>query len=183
MRKKSFYPMMALQNIVKNRRFFVPYLLTITGTSAAFYIMCALCTDPGARELEGYQYVQSMMMIGMMVATLFTAGILFYTNGFLMKQRKKELGLYNILGMGKAHIGLILCFESLIVGLGGLLSGLFLGLLFHRLVTLLLYRMLRFAVPFGVTASLPAFCLTAAVFALMVFATLLVKTLDRKSVV
>ena len=174
MRKKSFYPMMALQNIVKNRRFFVPYLLTITGTSAAFYIMCALCTDPGAQELEGYEYVQSMMMLGMIVATLFTAGILFYTNGFLMKQRKRELGLSNILGMGKAHIGLILCFESLLVGLGGLLSGLFLGLLFHRLVTLLLYRMLRFAVPFGVTASLPAFCLTAAVFAVMVFATLLV---------
>ena len=63
MRKKSFYPMMALQNIVKNRRFFVPYLLTITGTSAAFYIMCALCTDPGAQELEGYEYVQSMMML------------------------------------------------------------------------------------------------------------------------
>ena len=56
---------MALQNIVKNRRFFVPYLLTITGTSAAFYIMCALCTDPGAQELEGYEYVQSMMMLGM----------------------------------------------------------------------------------------------------------------------
>ena len=174
MRKKSFYPMMALQNIVKNRRFFLPYLLTITGTSAAFYIMCALCTDPGARDLEGYQYVQSMMMIGMIVATLFTAGILLYTNGFLMKQRKRELGLYNILGMGKAHIGLILCFESLIVGLGGILSGLFLGLLFHRLVTLLLYRMLRFAVPFGVTASLPAFCATAAVFAAMIFATLLI---------
>jgi len=174
MRKFSFYPMLALQNIVKNRRFFLPYLLTIAGSSAIFYIMCALSYDPGARKLEGYQYVQSMMIIGMFVATLFTAGILFYTNSFLMKQRKKELGLYNILGMGKRHIGLILCFESLLIGLGGLFGGLFLGLLFHRLVTLLLYRMLRFDVPFGTTASLPAFGTTILLFSLMVLATLLV---------
>ena len=93
MRKKSLYPRLAGQNIIKNRRFFVPYGLTVLGTSAAFYIMSALVFDPGAKELRGYQYVQSMMVLGMFIAGLFTAAILFYTNSFLMKQRRRELGL------------------------------------------------------------------------------------------
>ena len=174
MRKKSFYPMMALQNIVKNRRFFVPYLLTITGTSAAFYIMCALCTDPGARELEGYQYVQSMMMIGMMVATLFTAGILFYTNGFLMKQRKKELGLYNILGMGKSHIALVLAVETVYIGVLGIGGGIAVGLLLHKLVTLVIHQMLGMPVPLGFYISWDGMAQTALLFALLLGAALLV---------
>lgn len=177
MRKKSLYPRLAAQNIVKNRRFFVPYGLTLLGTSAAFYIMSALVFDPGARQLRGYEYVQSMMILGMFIATLFTAAILFYTNSFLMKQRRRELGLYNILGMGKGNLALLLCFESLLIGGGGIIGGLLVGMLLHKLVTLLLYRMLRFTVPFGVTVSLPGLALTAVVFAMMVLATLLVNLL------
>ena len=140
MRKKSLYPRLAWQSIVNNRRFFVPYGLTLLGTSAAFYIMSALVFDPGARELRGYQYVQSMMAVGMVIAVLFTAAILFYTNGFLMKQRRRELGLYNILGMGKGNLARLLCYESLFIGGGGIVSGLLVGMLFHKLVTLFLYR-------------------------------------------
>lgn len=177
MRKKSLYPRLAAQNVIKNRRFFVPYALTVMGTSAAFYIMAALVTDPGARQLRGYEYVQFMMTIGMFVATLFTAGILFYTNSFLMKQRKRELGLYNILGMGKGNLARVLCYESLYIGGGGIVSGLLVGMLLHKLVTLFLYRMLRFDVPFGFAVSLPGIVLTVIVFAAMVLATLLVNLL------
>ena len=162
---------------MNNRRFFVPYGLTLLGTSAAFYIMSALVFDPGARELRGYQYVQSMMVVGMVIAVLFTAAILFYTNGFLMKQRRRELGLYNILGMGKGNLAVLLCFESLFLGGGGILSGVLVGMLFHRLVTLLLYKMLRFPVPFGVTVSPSAILLTAVIFAGMVLMTLAVNLL------
>ena len=94
--RKSLYPRLALQNIILNRRFFVPYLLTVMGSSGAFYIMFALYSDPGARELQGYMYVESMMMIGMLVGYAFSAGILLYTNSFLMKQRQREQGLYNV---------------------------------------------------------------------------------------
>ena len=177
MRKKSLYPRLAGQNIIKNRRFFVPYALTVLGTSAAFYIMSALVFDPGAKELRGYQYVQSMMVLGMFIAGLFTAAILFYTNSFLMKQRRRELGLYNILGMGKGNLARLLCYESLFIGGGGIVSGLLVGMLFHKLVTLFLYQMLRFDVPFGITISVPAIVLTAVIFALLVLATLVVNLL------
>ena len=177
MRKKSLYPRLAGQNIIKNRRFFVPYGLTVLGTSAAFYIMSALVFDPGAKELRGYQYVQSMMVLGMFIAGLFTAAILFYTNSFLMKQRRRELGLYNILGMGKGNLARLLCYESLFIGGGGIVSGLLVGMLFHKLVTLFLYQMLRFDVPFGITISVPAIVLTAVIFVLLVLATLVVNLL------
>ena len=177
MRKKSLYPRLAGQNIIKNRRFFVPYGLTLLGTSAAFYIMSALVFDPGAKELRGYQYVQSMMVLGMFIAGLFTAAILFYTNSFLMKQRRRELGLYNILGMGKGNLARLLCYESLFIGGGGIVSGLLVGMLFHKLVTLFLYQMLRFDVPFGITISVPAIVLTAVIFVLLVLATLVVNLL------
>ena len=177
MRKKSLYPRLAGQNIIKNRRLFVPYGLTLLGTSAAFYIMSALVFDPGAKELRGYQYVQSMMVLGMFIAGLFTAAILFYTNSFLMKQRRRELGLYNILGMGKGNLARLLCYESLFIGGGGIVSGLLVGMLFHKLVTLFLYQMLRFDVPFGITISVPAIALTAVIFVLLVLATLVVNLL------
>ncbi len=170
--RKSLYPRLALQNIILNRRFFIPYLLTITGTSGAFYIMFALYSDPGARELRGYIYVESMMLIGMLVGYLFSAVILLYTNSFLMKQRKRELGLYNVLGMGKGNIALVLICELLFVGAAGILSGLFLGVIFHKLATLLLFRMLRFYVPFGWRISGTAMVVTVVLFSIVLAVTL-----------
>ena len=171
--RKSLYPRLALQNIILNRRFFVPYLLTVMGSSGAFYIMFALYSDPGARELRGYMYVESMMMIGMLVGYAFSAGILLYTNSFLMKQRQRELGLYNVLGMGKSNIALVLICEFLIVGVTGILGGLIFGVIFHKLATLLLFRMLRFYVPFGWTISGPAMAVTAVLFSAILGVTLL----------
>ena len=172
--RKSLYPRLALQNIILNRRFFVPYLLTIAGASGAFYIMFALYSDPGARELRGYVYVESMMLIGMLVGYAFSVVILLYTNSFLMKQRQRELGLYNVLGMGKGNIALVLICELLIVGVTGIFGGLVLGVVFHKLATLLLFRMLRFYVPFGWTISGPAMAVTAVLFSAVLAVTLLV---------
>ena len=166
-------PRLAAQSIRNNRQFFLPYLLTIIGSSAALYIMTALARDPGVSRLRGAQYVQSMMLIGMFVATLFTLGVLLYTNSFLMKRRKKELGLYNVLGMGKRHIALILCLESLYIGVSGIGLGLAAGVLLHKLATLALYRLLTFEVPFGFALSVPALIQTAAVFAVLLMITLL----------
>ena len=175
--RKHLYPRLALQNIVLNRRFFVPYLLTILGCSAAYYIMSALVCDPGVRELRGYEYVQSMMVLGMFVAFCFSAGILLYTNSFLMKQRRRELGLWSVLGMGKGNIAAVLSLETLFVGGGGILGGLLTGAVLHKLAVLLLYRMLRFDVPFGWSLSPEGLAVTALLFSLLMLLTLAVNLL------
>ena len=170
---KSLYPRLAWQNIVGDRRFFAPYFLALLGNVAAFYIMTAMVTDEGMSQLHGAMYVQSFCFMGMFIAAVFSAVFLLYVNGFLMKQRKKALGLYNILGMGKSHIAAVLFFETLFVGGAGIVCGLLTGLLFHKLVTLALYKLLRFAVPFGFAISWDAMARTAILFGVLIGLTLL----------
>ena len=162
-----------------NRRFFVPYILSLMGNVAAFYIMSALVNDPGVQDMtpgrtNGYYYVQMMMSMGMFVAFVFSVIFVFYINGFLMKQRKRELGLYNILGMGKNHIAALMLLEGLYVGVIGIAGGLAVGMLLHKLVTLLLYRALDFGVPLGFYISWKGLTETAILFAGLIAATVLV---------
>ena len=158
----------------QNRRFFLPYLLALAGLTAAFYVMSALVYDPGVLNMRGFAYVQVMMQIGMFVAGILSAVLLLYINSFLMKQRKKELGLYNILGMGKGNIALIQCWESLFTALIGIGGGLVCGIVLHKLSTLALTALLQFSIPFHSSLSLPAMTVTAAFFgALLVLALIL----------
>lgn len=162
--RNGLYPRLAFQNLRKNRRFYLPYLLAVMGLSAAFYVMSALVADPGVGQLRGAEYVRMMMSIGMVVAGLFSAVLLLYINSFLMKQRKKELGLYNILGMGKGNIALIQCWESLYTAVIGIGGGLVLGVAFHWAATRGLTALLRFSTPFSAALSPAAMAGTALFF-------------------
>ena len=162
--RNGLYPRLAAQGMRQNRRFFVPYLLALAGLTAAFYVMSALCADPGVLNMRGFAYVMVMMQIGMFVAGILSAVLLLYINSFLMKQRKKELGLYNILGMGKGNIALIQCWESLFTAILGIGGGLVLGVAFHKLATLALVPLLKFSIPFHGSVSLPAMVETAVFF-------------------
>ena len=162
--RNGLYPKLAAQGMRQNRRFFLPYLLALAGLTAAFYVMSALCADPGVVTMRGFAYVMVMMQIGMFVAGILSAVLLLYINSFLMKQRKKELGLYNILGIGKGNIALIQCWESLYTSLLGIGGGLLLGVLFHRLATIALVSLLKFSIPFSSSLSLPAMGSTAVFF-------------------
>ena len=170
----GLYPRLAAQNMRQNRRFFLPYLLALMGLSAAFYVMSALVLDPGVNDMRGASYVKVMMGMGMMIAGLFSAVLLLYINSFLMKQRKKELGLYNILGMGKGNLGRLQCWESLYTALIGVIGGVICGVALHALATLVLTRLLRFSIPFSPGVSLPAAVLTAVVFGALLTLALLI---------
>ena len=165
--RNGLYPRLAAQGIRQNRRFFVPYLLALAGLTAAFYVMSALCADPGVLEMRGFTYVMVMMQIGMFVAGVLSAVLLLYINSFLMKQRKKELGLYNILGMGKGNIALIQCWESLYTAILGIGGGLVLGVAFHKLAAIVLVRLLQFPTPFHSSLSPVAMTRTASFFGLL----------------
>lgn len=178
MRKLSFYPKLAARSIKNNRQFYLPYILTVIGTCAAMYILYALNFDPGFSQLgegttNGQAYVSMFMTIGIFLVSVFCFIFLVYTNSFLMKRRTKELGLYSVLGMGKKNIAGIMVFESLYIAVIGIVLGLALGILLHKLMTLLLYSLMRLPVPFGFSVQLPAVLSTAMFFALMIFLTLI----------
>lgn len=171
--RKGLFPILAMQNIKKNSKFYIPYILTIIGTVAGFYIICAIGSDKGMSKLRGADYVAVMMGLGIAIIGLFAVIFLLYTNSFLMKRRNKELALYNILGMEKRHIAYILCYESLYVALLGIGGGLLCGILFHKLVTLALFKLLRFDVPFGFTISATGIEVSVILFSVIIVITLL----------
>ena len=143
------YPRLAWQNIKKNGKFYFPYILTIVGASAAFYILLAMNGANDIPENIRYSYLANFIFFGTIVIGIFSVIFLFYTNSFLMKRRNKELGMYNILGMDKRHIGKVLVFESIYTALIGIGGGIIIGIVFQKLVTLLLYKLMKFDVPFG----------------------------------
>ena len=178
MRKLSFYPKLAARSIKNNRQFYLPYILTVIGTCAAMYILYALYFDPGFGQLgegtmNGQAYVQFFMQLGIVMVSLFCFIFLVYTNSFLMKRRTKELGLYSVLGMGKKNIAGILVFESLYIAVIGIVLGLALGVLLHKLMMLLLYWLMRLPAPFGFDVQVKAMVNTSVFFVVIIFLTLL----------
>lgn len=178
MRNTSLYPRLAVQSIRNNRKFYLPYILALLGDVAAIYIMNALAKDSGVANMtpgrpSGYMYVNMFMNIGMFIAFLFSAIFVLYINGFLMKQRKKELGLYNILGMGKGHIAVVLVIEMLMIGVLGIGGGILVGLMLHKLVSLVLHKIMWMPVPFGFYICWDGMAQTAILFAALLAVTLL----------
>ena len=172
---KLFYPKLAAQNLHKNRQFYLPYILTVLGTAAAFYILAALANTKPTSTQTRYYYLSVYMSIGLVVVGLFSVIFLFYTNSFLMKRRGKELGLYNVLGMGKRNIAAMLGFETLYVALIGIVGGIALGTLLQKLMTMLVTKLMGGAdVKFPFQLSPAAMALTAILFGAILLLTLLV---------
>ncbi len=163
--KAGFYPHLAADGMRKNRRLYLPYIFTCTGMVMMYYITMALSLSNTVRQLRGGQTLGIIMGFGSWVIALFACLFLFYTNAFLIRRRKKEFGLYNILGMGKRHIGGILFWETLLVAGISLLVGLALGVLLLKLAELGLVRMMNGSVSYDMTFSLTALLATAGVFA------------------
>lgn len=147
--KTGFFLKLAWSNIGKNRRFFLPRILSEAGLLCAFYIVFTLRADDRICELRGGEYIGMFMSIGTVVMMLLSAILLFYINSFLMKQRKREFGVYNILGLEKRHIDRVLFHETAISSLLSVALGLLTGMLFYKLCSLLICRLLHADVVLG----------------------------------
>ena len=142
MRRLSLYPKLAAAALRKNIRIFLPYLLACAGTVMMFSLLMGLVLDDAISSMNGGVQVQITLSMGCFVVALFSAILLFYTNGVIIRQRKKEFGLYNILGMEKRHIALVLLWETLYTALISLLIGIAGSFVFGKLMQMLLLRML-----------------------------------------
>ena len=170
---KFLYMRLAAVSMRKNAKIYLPYILTSIFTVAMFYIMLYLTMNEGLGKMPGASVLQSVMSLGSIVIGIFSVIILLYTNSFLMKRRKKELGLYNVLGMGKRHIARIMLFETAYTALAALIIGLFCGIMLSKLMLLLLIKLLTFEVPFGFEIAPIAVLVTLLLFAGIFFVTLL----------
>lgn len=168
---------MAAGNLVRNRRFEFPYLLTGLITVAMFYNMTFLTFHEELKNMPGGATIPTIMNLGTMVVGLFALIFLLYTNTFLMKRRHKEIGLYNILGMSKRHIAVVMLWETVYTCLITVVGGLLLGILLSKLMLLLLYKILFFSVSFGFMVSWKSVGITAVLFVAIYLVALLLNLL------
>ncbi len=176
--KHGFYPKLALTGISKNRRLYLPYILTCAGMVMMFYIVSFLSVNQTVRGIPGGDTMQAMLSMGCGVIGVFSLIFLFYTNSFLMRRRKKEFGLYNILGMGKRHLALVLLCECLIVAGIALAGGLLCGILFSKLGELAMVRILDGSASFSFTVDIRSITTTLALFG-VIFLLILLNSLRQ----
>lgn len=161
---KMFYQKLALTNIKKNGKTYFPYILTCISTIVMFYIMHFISVNDGLNRMSGGDTLKTILNLGTYVIGFFSLIFLFYTNSFLIKKRKKELGLYNILGMEKKHIAKVLFWETFFVALISMAMGLLWGIAVSKLMFLVLLKILNFKVPMGFFISTKSLTITAILF-------------------
>ena len=176
--KTGFYPRLAAGSIRKNKRMFLPYILSCVGMVMMFYIIMFLAVSEAISQLSGAETIRGIFALGSWVIGIFAGIFLFYTNSFLIRRRKKEFGLYNILGMGKRNIGLILLWETLITASVSIIIGLLAGILFSKLAELGLVNIMHGDVTFDFTVSMTAIIRTVQVFG-VIFILLLLNSIRQ----
>lgn len=170
---RFFYSKLALTNMSKHRKTYFPYLISNIFIIAMFYMMHFISSNTGLKEMSGGESLMQILSLGNFVIGLFSVIFLFYTNSFLIKQRKKEFGLFNILGMEKKHIAKIISIESFFVAVISLGLGVTSGIIFSRLMFLLLSNLLHFEVPLNYFISTSSAIYTLVLFAIIFLLTLL----------
>ena len=160
-----FYSKFALNNLVKNKRFILPYILSAIFTIASFYILTSLSLGKNLDKLpQGISATKQVLGFGVIVIAIFSAIFLFYTYSFLIKRRVREFGLYSVLGMTKKQIARILILETIFIAVITLVFGLTFGLLFDKLMLLVLLKLFTAGVSFGFVITPIAVFLTILLF-------------------
>ena len=160
-----FYSKFALNNLVKNKRFILPYILSTIFTIASFYILTSLSLGKNLDKLpQGISATKQVLGFGVIVIAIFSAIFLFYTYSFLIKRRVREFGLYSVLGMTKKQIARILILETIFIAVLTLVFGLAFGLLFDKLMLLVLLKLFTAGVSFGFVITPIAVFLTILLF-------------------
>lgn len=176
--KKGFYSKLAWTGIRKNKKLYTPYILTCIGMVMMFYIVSFLSISDILNSMPGGDTMQMMLGFGCGVIGVFALIFLFYTNSFLVRRRKKEFGLYNILGMGKWNLARVLLWESLIIAGISLAIGLFFGIVFSKFAELAMINILSAEITFSLTIAPQAIIQTLALFA-GIFLLILLNTLRQ----
>ncbi|MDY2855955.1 MAG: ABC transporter permease [Oscillospiraceae bacterium] len=169
--RNFFYFRLALTNIKKHARSYVPYIITCVITIAMFYIIKSLAFNLD-KNLSSIAAATSMSL-GCIVVAIFAIIFLFYTNSFLLKKRKKEFGLYNILGMEKKHMSALIATESLIISVISLVLGLIIGIALDKLIFMIVIKLLDGQSPLGFTIIPEAILHTVVLFCIIFAAILL----------
>lgn len=167
--KIGFYFKLALTGITKNKKMYYPYILTCICMVMMFYIINFLAMSGEFREIPGGEAMQSMLGLGCGVIGFFALIFLYYTNSFLIRRRKKEFGLYHILGMGKRNLVKILVWENLITAVFSVAAGIIAGFLLSKGADVICVRIMGGQAGFSMHIDGKAVMMTVSLFAAIFF--------------
>lgn len=170
---KFFYPKLAATNLKKNNKTYVPYIITCICTVMMFYMMYTLSVNDGLDKMKGGDSLKILLNLGNYVIGIFAVIFLTYTNSFLIKRRKKEFGLFNILGMEKRHLSIIMFYETIYVSVISLIIGILGGIALSKIMFLILLKILDFQVQMGFFISINGIITSLLLFGGIFFFTLL----------
>lgn len=161
--KLGFYPKLAADSIKKNKKLYLPYILTCCGISAMQYIMFYLSYYTENSGMTGGRIITTTLNYGIIIIVIFSIIFLNYSNSFLLRRRQKEFGIYNILGMSKKNITHIYLWENIIIYLISTVSGITIGIAFSKLAELLLARLIKDNISYDFTINKDLILVCAAV--------------------
>lgn len=174
----SFYFKFAKTNLKKNSKTYLPYILACISAIIMFYTMDCVVLNEGLDKIRRADDLKMILKSAVKVIALFSMVFLFYTNSFLIKRRKKEIGLYNVLGMEKKHIAKVLSIETVIVAIISLVLGILGGIIVGKLMFLILINLMKLDITISssFSISVPAIIQTIGLFS-MIFAAILIANL------
>lgn len=171
--KRGFYYNLAYEGMRKNKKMYLPYILTCICMVMMLYIIQYLQHSEVIQNGRGGTTAGMTMALGGWVIGIFSLIFLFYTNSFLMRRRSKEFGLYNMLGMSKKNIVRILCWETFMTFVVSVVVGLACGIAFSKLAELLMLKILTGQASYGISVSPEGILVTTTAFAAIFFLLLL----------
>lgn len=174
----KIYGKLAVTNLKNNGKSYVPYILASAFSVMMYYIMDNLYRNRSL--VEKGSPLAIMLSYADVVLLIFSVIFLFYINSFLIKRRKKELGIYNILGMGKGHLAKMLFIESVITTAASVIGGILAGILFGKLVYLVLLKILHLKRDIVYMISPVSIGITAAIFSSIFFVIFLYNLVQMK---
>lgn len=167
MNKSALLPKLAVTGIKKNASVYLPYLLISSFSVFVFFIFNAIADNRIMYTLPHAGYVIMLMQIGKVLLAIILAPILFSTNKFLVKQRKGELGLYNVLGLDQKYIGVTLFIETVLIYVVTLVLGLVTATVFSKLIYLFLLNITGLPIETEFTGSISSYSVTAIYFGVL----------------
>ena len=135
----KLYFKLAKTNLSNNKPFYIPYIISSIITVAMLYMMSFLSDNKGLNRIMGADSLASIFRLGVGIIVIFSYIFLFYTNSFIIKRRKKEIGVYNILGMEKRHLSKVLFVETIYSAIISLVCGIIVGIAFSKFILMVLY--------------------------------------------
>lgn len=160
-------PKLAITALFKNKRAYLPYMLITSFAVFVFFIFNVISLNEVMEQVPHTEYIKMFMMIGQVLLAIILIPILLTTNEFLVKQRKSELGLYNILGLDRKEIAMMMVCETGIIYVLTLGVGLLCATFFSKLIYLFLINIMRLPVDVPFEGKMISYGITIVFFAIV----------------